>query len=46
MSTKASKSSGSSKITFGSKKRGKSSKKFTDNKTSKNYKKPYSGQGR
>jgi hypothetical protein len=42
----ATKSTGASKITFGSKKAGKSSKKFTSNKTSKNYKKPYRGQGR
>lgn len=46
MATKTSKSTGASKITFGSKKAGKSSKKFTANKRSKNYKKPYRGQGR
>jgi hypothetical protein len=42
----ASKTTGAAKITFGSKKTGKSSKKFTSNKRSKNYKKPYRGQGR
>jgi hypothetical protein len=43
MSTKT---AGASKVTFGSKKSGKSTKKFTANKRSKNYKKPYKGQGR
>jgi len=46
MATKTSKSTGAAKITFGSKKAGKASKKFTANKRSKNYKKPYKGQGR
>jgi hypothetical protein len=46
MATKTSKTSGAGKVTFGSKKAGHSSKKFTSNKTSKNYKKPYRGQGR
>ena len=42
----ATKTAGASKVTFGSKKSGKSTKKFTENKRSKNYKKPYKGQGR
>lgn len=42
----AAKSTGSTKLSFGVNKSGKSSKKFTSNKTSKNYKKPYKGQGR
>ena len=46
MATKTSKASGAGKVTFGSKKAGQSSKKFTANKRSKNYKKPYRGQGR
>jgi hypothetical protein len=46
MSTKTSKTSGAGKVTFGSKKSGQSSKKFTSNKRSKNYKTPYRGQGR
>ena len=46
MATKTSKTSGVGKVTFGRKKAGHSSKKFTSNKTSKNYKKPYRGQGR
>lgn len=46
MATKTAKSVGSNKVTFGSKKTGKSTKKFTANKRSKNYKKPYKGQGR
>ena len=42
------KATGSSgvKMILGSKKSGKSTKKFTANKRSKNYKKPYRGQGR
>ena len=40
------KSSSPTKLSFGVKKSGKSTKKFTSNKTSKNYKKPYKGQGR
>lgn len=39
-------SGGSQKLTFGVKKTGKASKKTTSNKRSKNYKKPYRGQGR
>jgi hypothetical protein len=39
-------SGGSQKLTFGTKKTGKASKKATSNKRSKNYKKPYRGQGR
>lgn len=46
MAAKVSKSANSMKVSFGVKKSGKSSKKFTSNKTSKNYKKPYKGQGR
>jgi hypothetical protein len=46
MATKTTKSAGASKVTFGSKKTGKASKKTSSNKTSKNYKKPYRGQGR
>lgn len=46
MATKTSKTSGAGKVTFGSKKSGQSSKKFTPNKRSKNHKKPYRGQGR
>jgi hypothetical protein len=46
MAAKTSKSTGAAKVTFGTKKSGKSTKKFTSNKTSKNYKKPYKGQGR
>jgi hypothetical protein len=46
MATKVSKGSGSAKISFGSKKVGKFSKKQSPNKRSKNYKKPYRGQGR
>jgi hypothetical protein len=42
----ASKTTGAGKVTFGSKKSGKATKKFTANKRSKNYKKPYKGQGR
>lgn len=42
----ASKSSSPTKLSFGVKKSGNSSKKFTSNKRSKNYKKPYKGQGR
>lgn len=42
----AGKTSNSSKLSFGVKKSGKSSKKFTSNKRSKNYRKPYNGQGR
>ena len=34
-------SGGSQKLTFGTKKTGKATKKFTANKRSKNYKKPY-----
>jgi hypothetical protein len=46
MAAKTSKSTGASKVTFGTKKTGMSSKKFTSNKRSKNYKKAYRGQGR
>lgn len=42
----AAKTTGAGKVTFGSKKSGKATKKFTANKRSKNYKKPYRGQGR
>lgn len=42
----AAKSSSPTKLSFGVKKSGKSSKKFTSNKRSKNYKKPYNGHGR
>jgi hypothetical protein len=42
----ATKSAGAQKVTFGVKKSNKSTKKFTANKRSKNYKKPYRGQGR
>lgn len=46
MAAKTSKTANSQKITFGSKKVGKYSKKESPNKRSKNYKKPYRGQGR
>ncbi len=46
MAAKVAKGSGSAKISFGSKKVGKFSKKQSPNKRSKNYKKPYRGQGR
>ena len=46
MAAKTTKSSNSTKVSFGVKKSGKSTKKFTSNKRSKNYKKPYKGQGR
>jgi len=46
MAAKVTKSSGSDKINFGSKKVGRFSKKQSPNKKSKNYKKPYAGQGR
>ena len=46
MAAKVSKSANSTKVSFGVKKSGKSSKKFTANKRSKNYKKAYRGQGR
>ena len=46
MSAKTSKSSGTSKVTFGTKKTGRYSKKQSTNKRSKNYKKPNRGQGR
>jgi hypothetical protein len=46
MAAKVSKSAGAQKVTFGVKKSGNSTKKFTSNKRSKNYKKPYRGQGR
>jgi hypothetical protein len=42
----ATKSAGTQKETFGVKKSNKVTKKFTANKRSKNYKKPYRGQGR
>jgi len=42
----AAKATGSTKLSLGVKKSGKSSKKFTSNKRSKNYTKPYNGQGR
>ena len=46
MAAKVSKSANSMKVSFGVKKSGKSSKKFTANKRIKNYKKAYRGQGR
>lgn len=46
MAAKVTKSANSMKVSFGVKKSGKSTKKFTTNKRSKNYKKPYRGQGR
>ena len=46
MAAKVAKSTGAQKVTFGVKKSGKATKKFTANKKSKNYKKPYRGQGR
>lgn len=46
MAAKTSKGSTSSKVTFGVKKSGRFSKKMTNNKRSKNYKKAYRGQGR
>jgi hypothetical protein len=46
MAAKTSKTANSQKINFGSKKVGRFSKKETSNKRSKNYKKPYRGQGR
>ena len=46
MAAKTTKSSGASKVTFGTKKTGRYSKKQSPNKKSKNYKKTYRGQGR
>jgi hypothetical protein len=46
MAAKVSKSGTSTKVNFGVKKTGKFSKKLTNNKRSKNYKKAYRGQGR
>ena len=46
MAAKVTKGSGSAKISFGSKKTGRYSKKQSPNKRSKNYKKPNRGQGR
>jgi predicted ferric reductase len=46
MAAKVSKGSTSNKVNFGVKKSGKFSKKLTNNKKSKNYKKAYRGQGR
>ena len=46
MAQKITKSAGGGKVNFGTKKVGKFSKKQTSNKKSKNYKKPYRGQGR
>ena len=46
MAAKTTKNSGSAKISFGSKKVGRFSKKHSPNKRSKNYKKAYRGQGR
>jgi hypothetical protein len=46
MAAKTSKSTGATKVTFGTKKTGRYSKKQSTNKRSKNYKKSYRGQGR
>ena len=46
MAAKTTKNSGSAKMSFGSKKVGRFSKKQSPNKRSKNYKKAYRGQGR
>jgi hypothetical protein len=46
MAAKVTKSANGSKVNFGTKKTGMYSKKQSTNKKSKNYKKPYRGQGR
>jgi len=46
MAAKVSKGGASTKVSFGTKRVGRFSKKQTTNKKSKNYKKPYRGQGR
>jgi|688.fasta_scaffold924723_2 hypothetical protein len=46
MAAKVTKSSGGGKVNFGTKRVGRFSKKQSPNKKSKNYKKPYRGQGR
>ena len=46
MAAKVSKGGTSTKVSFGTKRVGRFSKKQTTNKKSKNYKKPYRGQGR
>jgi hypothetical protein len=46
MAAKVTKSGNGSKVNFGTKKTGAYSKKQSPNKKSKNYKKPYRGQGR
>lgn len=46
MAAKTTKSSNGGKVNFGTKKTGRYSKKQSSNKRSKNYKKPYAGQGR